>query len=67
MKNAIDFSYTLAAARNNLSVEQLEERLRLFERNSTLDVYHTFLDYNPGSDECDSVKGCTAHIFCLDT
>lgn len=65
-KNKINWSEARAEARDNVSAEFPEEPLRLFGHDITLDLYNTFLDYSPYSDEGAEEEGSIMPLAHLD-
>lgn len=62
LKEINDFVETGARLLDNLSAKSLEACLRLFEHDAALDVYYTILDFNPGSNDDDTVKESNAQL-----
>lgn len=60
--NAADLSGTHAEATENVSAELSKMQLGLFEFDVALDVYNSFSDYTPCSDESDRAEGSILHL-----
>lgn len=59
-------SETRAESTEIISAEIQEERLRLFRHDVALDVYYTFHDYAPCSNEAERGEGSIEKIACFD-